>query len=669
MEHIPSTISLSSSPHLSLLGGMCMTTATDTREQHSQQQAGLNGLFRLLRCVLRENLFPWHSHEHDLYMASAKGKLLLKQPTFNSLDALQNYERLIWQDGNPYANQYDDQYKRQHDIVTDPVTALSKMLTLTEYVFEHDNDPWHRILNELENSQQNEALTIAFRQQQDQMILAQCRQHQLSNLLAWSRFRAQSLRCSNRSNNSDAANSAILIEQWAAVGHPYHPGSKTKLGLSESEVLNYAPEFGQPVPLILIAVHESLLKTTSLSPDLDYQNWFAMHYPDWHQEWQRCFFSDSTDGSHDLSHHYQPIPVHPWQHSHRLPLLFAEEIRLGLIKLKGPTFPTLATLSCRTLAPELNASQPYIKLPVAAQMTSSIRNLSTPSVDNATRIGAILQDILLQRPDIAQALRFQWDEVGLHTCVDTHAHDCEDTQERDNDRYLSVLFRRNVTKVLNDDEHGVVLAALFNISPLSDVPLFIELMQLAGVEQQSDAITWFSRYVTTLFTAVLDLYLEYGIALEAHQQNTLAVFTEKGDIRAFIHRDVGGVCINTERLSQQGWPVKFTESAILVNDQDAARVNLSHTVLQSHIGELIHLLEGYFDLTAETLWLLVSSLLESHLSNFASKYGQPLFEQEMDAFFRQPWPATAFIRMRLQNQSEHSCSQEIANPLTEGVFL
>ncbi|WP_315983698.1 ferric iron reductase [Aliamphritea spongicola] len=93
--------------------------------------------------------------------------------------------------------------------------------------------------------------------------------------------------------------------------------------------------------------------------------------------------------------------------------------------------------------------------------------------------------------------------------------------------------------------------------------------------------------------------------------------------------------------------------------------------MQSHIGELIKLLDGYYGLTAGNLWQRVSALLEQHLQRTCSRLenGEAILEQEMEAFFRQPWPATAFIRMRLQDQSEYTRSQEIPNPLTEGVVL
>lgn len=319
------------------------------------------------------------------------------------------------------------------------------------------------------------------------------------------------------------------------------------------------------------------------------------------------------------------------------------------------------SLSFRTLAPGYDVEQPYIKLPVAAQMTSSMRNLSSSSVENAPRIAIVLQEILNLRPDIAKVLRLQLDEVGVHCTVDN--------KERDDDRYLSVLFRRNPGRLLSENEHAVVIAALFVTSPVSREPLIVELMRLSGVSSNKQAREWFKQYSDTLFTAVLTLFLEYGIALEAHQQNMMAVFDGQGNLHGFINRDVGGICIHQTTLADRGWPIQFTAAATLVEQWDDVRLNFSHTVLQSHIAELIQLLDGFFGLSAPQLWQDISLLFDDHLLKYAKNFGESAYNQEYQAFFKTSWPGTAFIRMRLQNQSLHAAWEPITNPLIDTAAL
>ncbi|MBV1786816.1 hypothetical protein KQ940_01985 [Marinobacterium sp. D7] len=588
-------------------------------------QAARNGLFRLLRSLLREQLLPMMfaaDGTADLSLHGDSGSLRLVAPRFNSLDALCDFDALIRQplDAAP-------------EPLQDPLEALQCILALRR----DGADPaWQRIADELANGLHNEALTLCWRRHQDQAIAQRCAREGIDNLLDWARL--------------DGGNAGIRLEQWAAVGHPYHPGSKTKLGLSSDEVWRYAPEFAPAVPLVLIGVHRSLARVGTMIKGLDYRRWFALHYPDWFARWQQQLPDQE---------HYLPLPVHPWQLEHDLPQRFADELNSGLIRVTEARYHAAPTLSFRTLAPGTAEQPPYIKLPVAAQMTSSVRNLSTPSVVNAPRISAVLQDILNQRPDIAAALRCQWDELGLHLDVDH--------EDRDDARYLAVLFRRNPCRLLADHEQAVVLAALFVTSPLSGEPLLLELMRQAGVSDRESATAWFGRYCDRLFAGVLNLYLDYGIALEAHQQNLMLVLDRQAQPVAFLNRDVGGICIHCPTLAARGWPVEFMPAATLVEDRAQARVNIFHAVLQSNIGELIELLDGRFGLDARQLWYDVARLLERYLDDYSLRYGDAARQQEHQAFFEQPWPATAFIRMRLQDQSRHAVCNPIPNPFQRAL--
>lgn len=588
-------------------------------------RAARNGLFRLLRSLLREQLLtmtPDAQNGSDLILDAQDARLRLVSPTFNSLDALCDFDTLLWQPSHA-----------DPEPLLDPIDALRRVALLRD---DAQDPAWQRIANELSNSQFNEALALCWRRRQDALIARECAAQGIDSLLDWAR--------------QQDGNSSILLEQWAAVGHPYHPGSKTKLGLSTDEVMRYAPEFAPKVALQLIAVHRSLAQVSTLIDGLDYRQWFALHFPDWFACWQAQF------PDHE---HYLPLPVHPWQREHVLPQRFTNELSRGLIRIADVPFIAAPTLSFRTLAPGVDSKPPYIKLPVAAQMTSSVRNLSTPSVVNAPRISAVLLDIFSRSPGIAAALRCQWDEFGLHLDVDQ--------EERDDARYLAVLFRRNPCGLLADNEQAVVLAALFVPSPLSGEPLLLELMRQAGVDSRQSAIDWFRQYCDRLFAGVLNLYLDYGMALEAHQQNLMLVLNQQAYPIAFLNRDVGGICIHCPTLAARGWPIHFAPAATLVEERAQARVNIFHAVLQSNIGEMIERLDGHFGLSCRQLWQEVAALLNRYLDDYGTRHGEAAREEEWQAFFEQPWPATAFIRMRLQDQSQRAVCNPIPNPLKKAL--
>ena len=49
-----------------------------------------------------------------------------------------------------------------------------------------------------------------------------------------------------------------FLEQWGVVGHIYHPGSKTKIGLSKFEDILYSQEFENEVNIIFGAIHKNI---------------------------------------------------------------------------------------------------------------------------------------------------------------------------------------------------------------------------------------------------------------------------------------------------------------------------------------------------------------------------------------------------------------------------
>ena len=68
------------------------------------------------------------------------------------------------------------------------------------------------------------------------------------------------------------------------------------------------------------------------------------------------------------------------------------------------------------------------------------------------------------------------------------------------------------------------------------------------------AARFFNAYLRVAIPAIVGLYLRYGIALEAHQQNTFVVISEAGMPERLVVRDFGDVKIALlDRLGYDGW--------------------------------------------------------------------------------------------------------------------
>ena len=112
-------------------------------------------------------------------------------------------------------------------------------------------------------------------------------------------------------------------------------------------------------------------------------------------------------------------------------------------------------------------------------------------------------------------------------------------------------------------------------------------MELLGYDQPSQILEYFRKYTQITFAACLDLYLLYGIALEAHQQNTLVVFKQNIPQRLLI-RDLGGIRLHLPSFEAAGLHLpKDAFSLTFTNSQTISRRKFIHACLQSNTGELI----------------------------------------------------------------------------------
>ncbi|MEV1167246.1 IucA/IucC family protein [Nonomuraea sp. NPDC049784] len=157
-------------------------------------------------------------------------------------------------------------------------------------------------------------------------------------------------------------------EQSVVDGHPYHPGCRSRPGVSVAEQLAYMPEHRPVVHLDLLAVPAADCLISGPWPD------------------------SLMDGDRLL------LPVHPWQSAHVLH-------RLGLRPHVTGAVPARPLMSVRTLAP-LDGG-PHIKTAFSTRMTSGVRDISPGSVRDCVNLSHLLTTLSARqggRPRIARYL-------------------------------------------------------------------------------------------------------------------------------------------------------------------------------------------------------------------------------------------------------------------------
>ncbi|AIT09512.1 ribosomal L29e protein family protein [Candidatus Francisella endociliophora] len=460
----------------------------------------------------------------------------------------------------------------------------------------------------------------------------------------WQKQLLNNIQNSNSENLWDWMNASIpkdqhlsFLEQWGAVGHIYHPGSKTKLGLSKFENIIYSPEFQAEVDIIFAAIHKNISHTEIIDGlNTTYSDWMSNNYPQEYKLWCSELAKKGFD-----SNDYLMIPVHPWQAEHILESKHKCLIDCHqLIILNNCTYSTKPSMSFRTMLPSKNSLDAHIKLPVAIHATSVMRTVSPESVKTGPRISSVLSKILDKEPQISKSMNIIPDSIGIHT---TKA--CR----KDDIRQLSAIFRENPNKYLNEGEVITPLASLFVKTP-DNQPLICDILDLLGCRSKDEILEYFRGYTKIALRSCLDLYLLYGIALEAHQQNTLVVFKDNKPQRLMV-RDLGGMRLHLPSLSETGISLpEGTFSLTFTNSQTTTRRKFIHACLQSNIGELVLQLSLHYKINEQYFWKIVKQEIQQRFKDLKPRINSDKYNIEYSEILEKPWTMKALTRMRLNDK-------------------
>lgn len=175
-----------------------------------------------------------------------------------------------------------------------------------------------------------------------------------------------------------------------------------------------------------------------------------------------------------------------------------------------------------------------------------------------------------------------------------------DEQERRSEQ-LGTLFRQNIYDMIDSERLPVIPSSLVVTHPETARPLIVELVE--RFRQTNDTTTdidvraqWFKTYAASLIDYVVPLLVKYGIALEAHLQNTIAVFEPStGAFSHMLIRDFEGLRIDAEQLAQMGYDTSHfhEKSRILTKSQTSVFNKAFYSTIQNHLGELVAVLSRF----------------------------------------------------------------------------
>ncbi|CAJ1448597.1 unnamed protein product [Effrenium voratum] len=425
----------------------------------------------------------------------------------------------------------------------------------------------------------------------------------------------------------------LLWEQFAAfAGHPTHVMAKARRPLSLEQALLYAPEFAPKVQLRLVAVDPALVRVW---PSAD--AWQALLAP------------------LDLDSGYLAVPVHPLNEA-RLRQICHKDFAAGRMHFLEATVESRPTLSLRTVVPlEERLRGLRIKLPVPLVATSLPRYVSPVEV-----WGSVLISRALRRLRLPSQLAVQMEEHGLHLRFgENTGYTYEEA------RYFAAILRQSPAALAGSASRLVPLAAAFATNPRTG--------PLSGREgpclwrQIWSAVpcgrAWFSVYTRTILDAQLGLFLRYGLALEAHQQNTFLELSsdEPRLLRLVVQELGGGAFWDPQRLAhlEVDFRAEVYERDDVLVPYEKCLACVRHTLLHMHLLPLLKEVAGCFNIPREVLREDLADLIEA--TQVHQDEGDSLAPADFaryvadakSALSKRSGPKKALLRMRLlQTKSE-----------------
>ncbi|MGW3497747.1 IucA/IucC family protein [Streptomyces sp. NPDC001020] len=342
-----------------------------------------------------------------------------------------------------------------------------------------------------------------------------------------------------RAHPADAADLFLSAEQALLLGHPMHPTAKSREGLSDIGVQRYSPELRGRFPLHWLAVAPSVVAADSA----------------WTERGRRVPADRLTQrlaGSGlPLPDGFTALPLHPWQ---------AREIRhrpaaaalldAGLLRDLGPHgdswFPTSSVRTVhRPGAPAM------LKLSLGLRITNSRREHLRKELHRGVEVHRLLR----------RGLGRQW--LAAHPGFDivrdpawVAVNDLDGTPATG----LDVVIRHNPFAPTDDASCVAALvsprAGAGSPGPHHHAPrsrlaeIVIRLAGRTGRPRGTVATEWFLRYLEQVVRPVLWLDGEAGIALEAHQQNTVVLLDPEGWPTGGRYRDNQGYYFRESRRAE-----------------------------------------------------------------------------------------------------------------------
>ena len=317
----------------------------------------------------------------------------------------------------------------------------------------------------------------------------------------------------------------IAAEQSLLFGHLLHPTPKSRQGMTESDIKVYSPELKGAFPLHYFRAHAVSIYSKSTMPKsaIELIKQLVKDDPEISDE-----FKEKYAGKDE----YALLPIHPWQAEYLLKDSAVQEfIQEGMLENLGQHGQAFyATSSLRTVYhPDVAF---MLKFSLNIKITNSVRVNLLKELERGAEVKELMDT------QLGSELSEQFPDFNIihdPAFITLKLHDQKESG-------FEVILRENPF-YKRSAEQATALVALCQDGMLPQSSRLASIVRdLSKKEKRSTeeiSADWLKRYLAISLKPILWLYFEKGIALEAHQQNSV-VQLENGYPARFFYRDNQG---------------------------------------------------------------------------------------------------------------------------------
>ncbi len=439
-------------------------------------------------------------------------------------------------------------------------------------------------------------------------------------------------------------------EQALVFGHHRHPTPKSRQGIAVRNRTKYAPELRGSFPFHYFRADPSLVSAGS-ARDRSATAWVKESLRE-DPEVTSSFLTEHVESDDVL------LPVHPWQADYLLDQPHVKRhLGDGLAYLGAVGREFYPTTSVRTL---YSADAPFmVKSSLNVKITNSVRTNKRPELDRGVAVAELLDT------EFGDELYEAFPDFDIVRDPAFLALDIGDERESG----LETVLRANPFRgELAERSTPVVALCQDAIAGQSRLGrLVTTITEREGRETEAVSEDWFGQYIEIGIRPVLWLYLERGVGVEAHQQNSVLTLDEDGYPSEFRYRDNQGFYFPESQYEKvEEYLSGVGERADTICADAIADERLRYYVILNNALDLINAF-GCAGLVAEQRLL---SLLRKELERARERYDRPssVFLDPLLESATVPCKANLLTRFRgldelennLENQSVYT---DVKNPL------